>query len=737
MFNSLPIKSLKFILLPALSILGIISCVNNTEHNVISYPAIISHPITENYHNTMVEDRFRNLEGERDSVIDHWIDKENKLCDSILKGITYQDSLNDLLKNIIYSSNIRGGFPRAAGKRLFFSRNHLQEKTQKLLYRDSLNSTEIELYNTTQVNTPEKTFNISFFEPSFDGKYIAFGLSSTQEEATSIRIIDVDKRMLLPEVIDRTTYGQPFWLPNKEGFFYTQLKELKSAEDVNSLYENSVVKLHLIGNKPTEDKICFSHHLNADLPLQDLDFSFLYTFPVSSKIIASSLRGSTAYMSLYFTETEGLITKSPQHTVWKKIADDTEKITSFTLNKNDLFFISFKDHSNGVLKKIDLNSMNSAVTVIAENKDEVMEEIIQTKHAIYLKKLKNGISLITEIDIATNKINELTLPFKGYAYLKPAFDIAPAYLNSEDFYFGLESWNREICIFSYNARSNKVSTTNLRKQGDFENILDVKVEEIEIPSHDGAMVPLSIIYLKDLKLNGQNPTLIEGYGAYGLSMNASFNPSLLAWLKMGGIYAVAHVRGGSEKGDKWYKGGYKSTKANTWKDFIACSEYLIEKKYTSAEKLAAKGSSAGGITVGRAITNRPDLYKAAILEVCELNTLRSEYSRNTLSISEFGTVKDPSDFKNLYEMDVYHHIKNGITYPSLLLTSGLSDSRVDWWQPAKAAIRFQECATGKNNIVLFKINTSGHDGNPDKIKEDTEYYSFLLWQLNHPKFKQK
>lgn len=733
-FSFLRTLILFFLLITSLFLAG--GCVNSANDHSIVYPVIPTHPITEDYHGKKVEDRFRNLENERDKIIDSWIDKENKICDSILNKISFKDSLENLLKGIIYSSNIRGGFPRIAGKRLFFSRNHLQEKIQKILYRDSLNSHEIELYNTSQINNGENTFNISFFEPSYDGKYIAFGLASTHEEATTIKIIDVDKRILLPEAIERTTYGQPFWLPNKNGFFYTQLKELKSNEDINSLYENSVVKLHWVGKNSKEDKICFSHELNSDLPLEDLDFSFLYTFPTSNKTIASSLRGSTAYMSLYFTLTENLIEKTPHHTNWKKIYTAEEKITSFTLNKNNLYFISFKGHSNGILKKMDLTSMNTTV-IIAENKDEVMEEIIQTKNAIYLKKLKNGISSISEINISTNKINELELPFKGYAYIKPPFDIAPAYLNSEDFYFGLESWNKEICIFSSQFKTKKVIKTDLRRQGNFEDILDVKVEEIEITSHDGTLVPLSIIHLKNLKLNGENPTLLEAYGAYGISMNASFNPSLLAWLKMGGIYAVAHVRGGSEKGDEWYKGGHKITKANSWKDFIACSEYLIQKKYTSPEKLAAKGSSAGGITVGRAITDRPELYKAVILEVCELNTLRSENSRNTLSIAEFGTVKNSSDFKNLYDMDVYHHIKKGTNYPSILLTSGLSDSRVDWWQPAKAAAAFQEYSANKKNIILFKINTSGHDGNPDKIKEDSEYYSFLLWQLNHPKFKLK
>jgi prolyl oligopeptidase len=203
---------------------------------------------------------------------------------------------------------------------------------------------------------------------------------------------------------------------------------------------------------------------------------------------------------------------------------------------------------------------------------------------------------------------------------------------------------------------------------------------------------------------------------------------------MGGIYAVAHVRGGGEKGEKWYKGGYKKTKPNSWKDFISCAEYLIQKKYTSANKLTARGTSAGGITVGRAITERPELFKAAILEVSPLNIIRSEKSRNTLSVAEFGSPKDSTDFENLYNMDVYHHIKKGVIYPSLLITAGLNDARVDWWKVAKGAARFQEVSQGKNNVVLFRISGFGHTGGPDFTKTEADCYSFLLWQLNHPKF---
>jgi prolyl oligopeptidase len=187
---------------------------------------------------------------------------------------------------------------------------------------------------------------------------------------------------------------------------------------------------------------------------------------------------------------------------------------------------------------------------------------------------------LVQIDFKTDKMTTVKLPFEGTVYLKPLSGISSNYIYSKDLYFGMESWDKELGIYEYNPDTKKVIKTQLRQQGKYGSIDDFIVKEIEVPSYDGALVPLSIIYLKNTPLNGLNPTILEGYGAYGITMDASFNLSILPWLKMGGIYAVAHVRGGGEKGELWHKGGYKSTKANSWKDFIACADYLIKQCYS-------------------------------------------------------------------------------------------------------------------------------------------------------------
>jgi prolyl oligopeptidase len=258
-------------------------------------------------------------------------------------------------------------------------------------------------------------------------------------------------------------------------------------------------------------------------------------------------------------------------------------------------------------------------------------------------------------------------------------------------------------------------------------------------SYDGTMIPLSVVYRQGIKMDGSNPTLLSGYGAYGIPQEPWYVPRMLAFLERGGILATAHVRGGGEYGEEWYRAGYKGTKPNTWKDFIACAQYLIDNKYTSPGKLACTGGSAGGILVGRAITERPDLFGIAIPQVGALDMLRAETTPNGIpNIPEFGTVKTEEGFKALFEMSAYHHVKNGVKYPAVLLTAGMNDPRVEPWETAKMAARLQ-AATASGRPVLLRLDyEAGHGIGTTKrqVEEETaDIWTFVLWQAGVPDFQ--
>jgi prolyl oligopeptidase len=261
----------------------------------------------------------------------------------------------------------------------------------------------------------------------------------------------------------------------------------------------------------------------------------------------------------------------------------------------------------------------------------------------------------------------------------------------------------------------------------------IEAEEVKAKSADGTMVPLSIIHKRGLALDGSHPTWLEGYGAYGITLDPGFQPTLLAFFERDGVFAVAHARGGGEYGEDWHVGGEKLTKQHTIDDMIAGARYLIEHKYTSAAHLAGEGTSAGGVTIGGSITQHPELFGAALIRVGDSDSLRSELmASGPENIPEFGTVKDPDGFKGLYAMDAYQHVKPDTSFPAVLLTTGVNDPRVAPWQAAKMTARLQ-ASTNSGKPVLLRVDyDAGHGMGSTKSQREIELadeIAFLFWQL--------
>jgi len=262
---------------------------------------------------------------------------------------------------------------------------------------------------------------------------------------------------------------------------------------------------------------------------------------------------------------------------------------------------------------------------------------------------------------------------------------------------------------------------------------ELEVTEVQVESHDGAQVPLAILRRKGLALNGDNPTLLSAYGAYGLSFEAYFDPRSLAWLERGGVLAYANVRGSGAYGDAWYRAGFKGSKPNTWKDGIACARHLIAQRYASPAMLGVQGTSAGGIFVGRAVTTAPELFAAAIFDVGIMDAVRAEESANGITnTSEFGSAKNAAEFPALLEMSTYHQIRDGTAYPAVLLVHGMNDPRVDVWHSAKAAARLQAASrSGKPALMRLDMQAGHGVGSTARqaMSQQADIYAFLLWQF--------
>jgi prolyl oligopeptidase len=365
--------------------------------------------------------------------------------------------------------------------------------------------------------------------------------------------------------------------------------------------------------------------------------------------------------------------------------------------------------------------------------EAVIRNIAAAGDALYVQELDGGIGKLIRLPYHDAAAAPVPLPFEGNVGLAATDQRVAGTL------LEMTSWTKASKIYAYDPAQKTVTDTKLQPAGPFDEPSGVESHEVKAQSYDGTLVPLSIVHKKGLKLDGSNPTLLLGYGSYGISEDPSFDPRKLAWLERGGVYAIAHVRGGGEYGEDWHLAGKQLTKQNTWKDFIACAEYLIQHKYTSTSRLAIEGGSAGGITIGRSITERPDLFAVAIDAVPMSDVVRSEFTPNgPPNIPEFGTVKEPDGFKALYAMSAYHHIQDGTPYPAVMVTTGFNDPRVISWEPGKMAARLQ-AATSSGKPVLLRVDyDAGHGIGSTKSqreKEMADELSFALWQFGVPAFQ--
>jgi prolyl oligopeptidase len=366
----------------------------------------------------------------------------------------------------------------------------------------------------------------------------------------------------------------------------------------------------------------------------------------------------------------------------------------------------------------------------------VVTGINPASDALYVQLMDGGLSRLRVVPYGPKPKSEpVALPFEGTVELSTDPRLPGALL-------GMSSWTKAYRIYEYDPQTRRVTDTRLQPVGPYDNPANLTSVEVKVRSYDGTMVPLSIVYPKDMKRDGSNPTWLRGYGAYGTTLTPGFTPMYLAWFDQGGVYAVCHVRGGGAYGEQWHLEGKGPTKPNTWRDFIACAQYLIRQKYTSPAHLTGMGTSAGGVLIGRAITSRPDLFAAAIDWVGMSDTLRSETSPNGIpNIPEFGSVKTKAGFQALYAMSPYDHVKPGTRYPAVLLMTGINDPRVDPWEMAKMAARL-EAATASGKPILLRVSyAGGHNviGATRTQTEDTfaDIFSFLLWQSGASGFQPK
>lgn len=694
-----------------------------------NYPDIVKGTVQENYFGTIIEDDYRNIENLRDTTVIKWFKKQSLHANKYIGEYTDQKSIaNQMEANFLnkptsilkvrYTDN---GFS-------FFLKEDSIEKSGKLFYRKTSNSKDIELFDPTLFQSElKREYTISYIQPSWDGKYVLVALSYDGVTGSNLIIIDVLKRKILPEIITNAepeNYLGVSWLPDSSGFLYLYIPELDSDDEQYML--NSSTVLYRIGEDSNKRNIIFSSAVDSKLTGEDL--------PIA-KIISkndSYMIGYVATVDNYWSAYYAKISDLDKKTIdWKPLYSLDEKVYSdYGFFINDYFvYVSGKDANNRTISRFDLKDIeNKNIRILVpEKEDQVISEMVIANNIMYYTTSKFGVEA-SLYSFKNNEETKIELPHKSGDIL-----LFSSSNESPNLWIGISGWTIDYTRYAYVDDKfilDALSSNQLYPE--FENII---VEEIQVKSHDGAQIPLSLIYQKGIKLNGLNPTFIYAYGAYGESISPFFSPIFLNWVQNGGVFVVPHIRGGGEKGDSWHKQGMKLTKSNSWKDIIVCTQYLIDKKYTSKDKTVLYGSSAGGIASGMAIVERPDLYQVFIADVPMLNPLRSEArTDNASNYLEYGTVKDSIECLALIKMDPYVNLKRNVEYPASLIISGFNDARIDPWIPGKFVARLQEYTSSDSPVFFDVVYNSGHEGgdtNEEIIYEYSKIFAFAFWQTNH------
>lgn len=685
--------------------------------------------VKEVFFGTEITDPYRWLEDLKSPEVSSWMRAQNDYTRAVLDRIPNREKLRARIAQLDDSGVQVNGLQSFAG-RLFYLKRSAGDDNRQLYVRDGANGAERLLLNPQTRTENGVHYSIDYFQASPDGKLVAVGISPGGSENSVLHVMDTSTGLDVGASIDRTQFGAVNWLPDSRGFFYNRLRKLGADEPRTSYYLNSRDYLHHVGDDPEKDVAVFGNNLSASVTITDSDFPVIL-LPLGSKYAFGVVEhGVQNEETIYVTSLDSLHDATAS---WRKIADVGDEIINFDAKGDRVYLLSHHQASRFKILSIELPKdevAHARVTMAAS--DAVITGVQAASDALYVQKLDGGLGKLWRLPFDGGSAEEIRLPFEGA--------IQEIFVNPTEpgAFVRMASWTKSSLFFHYDPKNNTLSDTKIIPPSPVD-FSEIESEEVKAKTSDGTMVPLSIIHKRGLKMDGTHPTLLHGYGSYGITYDPGFDPTSLAWLERGGVVAVAHIRGGGEYGEEWHNGGRKSTKKNTITDFVACAQYLIDHKYTSPKHLAGEGTSAGGITIGGAITERPDLFGAALDNVGMSDDLRAELQVNgPANIPEFGTVKNADDFRNLYAISAFHRIKDGTRYPAVLLTTGINDPRVDPWQMNKMTARLQ-AATSSGKPILLRVDyDAGHGGIGATRSQHTalltDQFSFLFWQLGDPEF---
>jgi prolyl oligopeptidase len=684
---------------------------------------------------TKVDDPYRFLEQVKDPAVVTWMRGQADAADAILNRLPGRQTIfNTLKEKDAVGGTVVSSIYRTAGNRWFYLMRPQGQSQAKLVWRDGVRGEEKLLVDPELITKEKgKPHAVQSFYPSPDGKLLAYGMHSSGAEIGNLYVIDVatGKEVLPP--IDRIRFAGVSWRENGSGLFFSRLRPgyetMKSTERFAD-----TGRYYLDLKQPNPDHLIFNASMYPQLKLPSFATGGIAEVPGSDLAAMVVYFGVDRRLAMYVAKMDDVLSGKAQ---WREVFKQSDDVREVDIGHGHVYVRSALNAPRFKVLKLKVPELNlsQAETLVPET-EGVLRSISVAKDALYVTR-REGVNtallrIPTSMRVGGNDVQKLTLPLEGNVNVIGSPD-------HSELVVAISSWTQALRRYVYAPSTGQFERLLLAPPVEPVQKVDIVAREVMVPSHDGVKVPVSIIMRADAVLNGQNPTILYGYGAYGTTEEPGRSTGVITWVERGGIYAFAHVRGGGALGSQWHMAGHKTTKYNTWKDGIAAAEWLIANGYTSASKLGIYGGSAGGVFVGRAITERPDLFAAAVPSVPVLDMVRSEQRANGVAnIPEYGSVKVEAEFHALLRNSAYHAVKDGVRYPATMLMHGVNDSRVDVWQSLKFASRIADAQKGQQAVLLRLDYQAGHgsgSGADQAMQRTADLQSFMLWQMGEAGFQ--
>lgn len=688
-------------------------------------PAAI-HPVTDEYFGRKIVDPYRWMEDEKNPELQSWMKTQAAYTRTYLDR---QPGYNTLLSRAreVATGDLQIHQVVRAHNRYVYAKLRPGENLTKLYVRDGVSSPERLLYDPAKESTDQKHVSLGDFQLSDDAHYASYIAMRGGGEYGDLRIVDLDTGRALPDVIPDTRWSGGTWAPDGKSLAYFHFQQTAPDAPAIERMQKVQVFLHRLGTPISDDKPVFGYGFDPHIPIAPTEVASVEFRKSSSYALGTVNSGVSPESDFYLARTSDLAQGTP---LWRKIVSREDKVKAVELHGNDLYVLTFKDASHSKILRTSATHTDLAhAEVVVPESGAIIQSMGGARDGLYLNTLEGGPQHIYRLRYNAHDKEKLPLPANSSG------DLVQPDQTQDGVLIRLNEWTEAPRIYYWDPQSRKLTDTQIQPPSSFEpEMSQIEATAVKVRSYDGTPVPLVILAKKGIPRNGANPLLLTGYGAYGYpSTSPGFGPLRLLWFDKGGIVAIAGVRGGGEFGEEWHLAGKIATKPNTWKDFIACAEYLVAQHYTSTAHLGIEGGSAGGVLIGNSITERPDLFGAAVMAVPMTDTLRSETTANGIfNIAEFGSVKTEEGFRALLAMDAYHKVKPGTSYPAVLFIGGFNDPRVNPFFSAKMGARLQASNSNGRPILLDFYEDSGHGiGNSQEqwAKQNADMYTFLFAQL--------